>query len=733
MMDTMARGPALDVKALLEHEGFVRALARTLVRDENEADDVAQQAMVAAIESPPEPRPQGVRGWFATVVRNVVRQRRRGERRRHDREAAAARAEGVPSTAHLLERETARRTVVEAVLALDEPYRSAIVLRYFEALPPRDVAERLGVPVETARTRVKRGVAMLRERLDRRHGGDRPAWIAILLPLSDSPPPAVPDESSAAHGPGVRLAPLAWTAASLVAVAGIAFAAGAFDAPRDAVAPGGFPPPLVRSRFLGPSDAPAGPSTALASVGSRDPRATALAGQALLHGFALGVGRVPADEARVLAWPMTADPDGIADPSSVARLETTTDAQGRFELPSVARGPWWVAVEKKGMGRAKAIVRAEADPAWSMVWLAPTPSAPTLAGRLARSVEEDSGPVGTVRGRVVRGDDGRPVAGARVLVDDLAPLVTDARGEYELPRVPLSEETGPSEVVVEVVPPDAFLARDRRVVRVAPRETARLDHRVGEGGTLVASTEPVGALAVRRPGERDRWASALPHVGEDGADLVTPSLPTGDWELVSAADQGDPLVLARFTIRPGQTTYVDTLAGADVVVSGRVTRGGEPLEGAWVSALGLGLRPTGPDGRYEFKARLGARMFTVASVRPPEADGVEIRQMASCMASGRTIEQDFAIPRGAVSVNLTDAAGRPAAGSEATILAGKAVEVRPATRFADGAGRVRWSGLPAGEYRVDVRFLPGDAHASATLRIGVDEAEAKANVVEPAK
>src|SRR5687767_613389 len=130
----MAAGPPLDVETLLGHEAFVRALARRLVVDPSEADDVAQEALVAALEHPPEPR-RGLRGWFTTVVRNVVRQRRRAERRRATREAAAAHAGCVPSTAEIVERESARRTVVEGVLALDEPYRSALVLRYLEGLP----------------------------------------------------------------------------------------------------------------------------------------------------------------------------------------------------------------------------------------------------------------------------------------------------------------------------------------------------------------------------------------------------------------------------------------------------------------------------------------------------------------------------------------------------------------------------------------------------------------------
>lgn len=43
-------------------------------------------------------------------------------------------------------REELRRRVGEAILALDEPYRATIWLRFREQLPPRAVARRMGVP-----------------------------------------------------------------------------------------------------------------------------------------------------------------------------------------------------------------------------------------------------------------------------------------------------------------------------------------------------------------------------------------------------------------------------------------------------------------------------------------------------------------------------------------------------------------------------------------------------------
>ena len=55
--------------------------------------------------------------------------------------------------------ETQRR-VVDAVMALDEPYRTVVVYRYFDDLPPKEIAARLGVPVGTVKTRLKRALKM---------------------------------------------------------------------------------------------------------------------------------------------------------------------------------------------------------------------------------------------------------------------------------------------------------------------------------------------------------------------------------------------------------------------------------------------------------------------------------------------------------------------------------------------------------------------------------------------
>src|SRR5262249_25053371 len=71
--------------------------------------------------------------------------------------------------------------LVEAVLDLPEPYRSTVLYRWFEGLSAQEIAARFDLPVGTVRTRLKRAVARLRERMGIELGGARRAWALLVL------------------------------------------------------------------------------------------------------------------------------------------------------------------------------------------------------------------------------------------------------------------------------------------------------------------------------------------------------------------------------------------------------------------------------------------------------------------------------------------------------------------------------------------------------------------------
>lgn len=169
---------------LAAHAEFVRRVARGLLAGEADADDVAQETLLAALERRPARDDGGsLRAWLATVARNAAREwARRGERRRR-REERSARPEAVPSPLDTLDRQRTLRHLTDAILALPEPYRSTILARYYDALAPAAIAARSGIPAATVRTHLKRGLERLRESLDARHGGDRERWALALAPL----------------------------------------------------------------------------------------------------------------------------------------------------------------------------------------------------------------------------------------------------------------------------------------------------------------------------------------------------------------------------------------------------------------------------------------------------------------------------------------------------------------------------------------------------------------------
>lgn len=164
----------------------LRRLARGLLYDRHRAEDVVQEAWLVALRR--RPSPEGLRGWLSEAVRRIARSAGRDEVRRAVREERAARPEALPSALDTAAQIEILRALLDAVGTLDEPYRSAIVLRYFDELPPREIARRLGMPVNTARTHVRRGLERLRRQLDGERGRGRQELLAALAPFAGKMP-----------------------------------------------------------------------------------------------------------------------------------------------------------------------------------------------------------------------------------------------------------------------------------------------------------------------------------------------------------------------------------------------------------------------------------------------------------------------------------------------------------------------------------------------------------------
>jgi DNA-directed RNA polymerase specialized sigma24 family protein len=133
-METEAKAnERLDPRELLEHVGWVRRLARSLVRG-TDAEELAQETLMAALRHPPlTARP--VRPWLGTVLGNFRRTARRSERRRDEQARQVPAPDAVPSPETMLERMEAARLLAELVAGLSEPRRTTLLLGYFEGGP----------------------------------------------------------------------------------------------------------------------------------------------------------------------------------------------------------------------------------------------------------------------------------------------------------------------------------------------------------------------------------------------------------------------------------------------------------------------------------------------------------------------------------------------------------------------------------------------------------------------
>lgn len=316
MSDLAAR--RIDPELLLAQAGWLRGLALRLVRDDAGADDVVQETMVAALERPPEAGVP-VRPWLARVARNFALRRLRGEGRRERREAAAHVQETPRSPAETVAQAECFREVVDAVLALDPPYRDVVLQRFFDGLETAEVARRLGIPEETARTRLKRALAMLRARLDAKYGGDRRAWAVLLVPAGagdpGGPAPSAESGAGAAVAAAARVRLRTTLAAASVAVVALVAAILVLRG-RDGDSTNGA---------LAPDDGRGGaPVAALEDEGARDPAAA---------GDADPVGRTPRRDRAAAPSADTADAAGPAPaappakpPAFVVRVVDEQDA-----------------------------------------------------------------------------------------------------------------------------------------------------------------------------------------------------------------------------------------------------------------------------------------------------------------------------------------------------------------------------------------------------------------------
>lgn len=165
--DVPPRSDAPFAAIVEQYSSAVYRLARSVVRDPALADDVTQETFIAVWKHLDEYRGEGsMRGWILRIAHNtsVSTLRRIKDSATDPSKLPDAHVEiGVN---RVVEGRIAVRELRDALGELDELSREIVVLREVEGLSYDDIAETLGVPIPTVKTRLLRARRQLANSLE---------------------------------------------------------------------------------------------------------------------------------------------------------------------------------------------------------------------------------------------------------------------------------------------------------------------------------------------------------------------------------------------------------------------------------------------------------------------------------------------------------------------------------------------------------------------------------------
>jgi RNA polymerase sigma-70 factor (ECF subfamily) len=757
--------------ALLAHREWVRRVARALTSDEHLADDLEQDAWVEAISRPPRPR-RSLRGWFAATLRHDLVDRRRADARRLRREETVARPESVADAADLVGDAEAHRRVVNAVMELDEPYRSTVLLRWYEDLPPRVIAERQGVPVETVRTHMKRAVRRLRELLDEESDGDRAAWIAALAPLMRTE--GIAGSGATGGATGAAVGGLAMQISTKAAVGATALllllgtGAGWFF--HDSAAPAAKP---AADEAVAAAETPK-PAAPRASQRRADEQKSAAPTKTVAAGAAATTSRAPAADSS--APPSVEFPTGPAAVGEVVGrvllLPDRTPVEGAvvkllgggqsqdvapFPKPSTAttgaNGVFRIAGFRPGFYTFEAKAERRVPRTFNVTM-------PADAG--VDGIEVLFGGGGSVEGRVY-GANG-PIAGVVLAINPfgksggpgVGACITDAEGRYRFEGLPADRYS------VEVRSPEQ--CRQSASVDVASDQTSRLDFGTSTWlvGRLTDAGRPVVGAIVRVTRSAGGYRHAQAETDKTGAYRID-AIESGESELGVQVLHGEQFAVnvRTVTIAAGEN-HADVTFGEGELsgeLSGRTfakSSGAalgpndvqitlyaliEKAEGVWTpggyAAMGFAdangafrIRCVRP-GRYRLfgdakRPGLGRGQIDVEVAYGQRLTGVEL---ALPDAAPRDTTPSVAFLAG----KLTDAEGRPMSGTSVTACSSSDAS-RKRGGVTDEAGRYRIDRLEPGAWIVEVHDFRTSGFATrlreTTIALGANALDLRLPIEE---
>jgi RNA polymerase sigma-70 factor (ECF subfamily) len=153
-------------KRLAETGKLAFRVARGVLRNPADAEDVAQEAFLKAYRNFPKLRnPERFRAWLVRITWRLALDRSRSAKRREVRETAWSIEQSKPSAEQLAASSELGDHLDKALAELPEKLRLVLILTAIEGHTLEDVAQLLGLPIGTAKSRMHLGRKQLAEKL----------------------------------------------------------------------------------------------------------------------------------------------------------------------------------------------------------------------------------------------------------------------------------------------------------------------------------------------------------------------------------------------------------------------------------------------------------------------------------------------------------------------------------------------------------------------------------------
>jgi len=675
---------SVSPEELLAHAAWLRRLAASLAAPAD-ADDLVQQTWLAALRRPP--RAEGsVRPWLATVLRNFARM---GARSRPAREVES---EAPPSPDVLFDRLETQRLLARLVSELDEPFRSTVLLRFYEGMSSAEIARAQNVPPGTVRWRLKTALDRLRAALDAKT--DRKSWQLALLPLARARwvRPTVL---------GVK-GLLVMKKIGLVLLVLLALGLGFF---------------ALRSRKIPVAVQKAAPSAPAIARTSAPPAGRS--SEAPVRLVSARVERDPAAkngsfEGRVINWST-----GVGVPSAEltllhagATVTVTTDAGGQFRFPPPATGRFVLQT-----------VTANGYLPFAPEWGHSALQFDARAGMRIRDITLYLIPAVDYTGHVVD-PEGHPVPGAQVRLFDARTgeqalvgitdrFTSDAKGEFVFHARDDSilEASDGKHAPGRAALDGAAAVSHHLTIKLGPAGAAESLARFRIAGRVSDDHgQPVeGVLVLARHEPEAQVLHPLAQVATDErGEFVLSGLDAGRYTL--AASRRGQATVERGGIEAGATGVALTLTGGGVVAGRVVDTKGRPVPAFTIvvtrptSALEQSIVTTASiidgEGRFELRdlpagnVRLIASAAGLAQSEPADAKVDDARPIEITLHRGGTLKGKVvdrtsgeALPRARVTVDTSIGGGSSVVPIQATTVTNDAGEfelsgIAPGTRSA---------------------------------------------------